>query len=275
MRQRDPSLLAGQARKFGRKTIGYVRAQLQLSGMLQRNSLTFPDFLGIGAQKAGTSWLHANLRRHPQVYMPRRKELHYFDWRPHRSLNTYAREFAGSGTLVKGEITPYSAALPKWTIRYIHELMPDAKLILLLRNPIDRAWSQALMNLVVHKRRNIDDVRDEEFVEHFRHPRTVSRGNYLGMIDSWLSVFPEERLFIGFFEDVRDRPRELLSAVFDHIGVSTDVDWASFPLNKVIHGGVGAPLPPRFRAILDEVYADEIDRIVDRCGGWAETWRCK
>lgn len=266
-------VLSTQVRKTGREAIGYFRAQLHSSGILPRNGLTFPDFLGIGVQKAGTSWLHANLRCHPQVCMPRKKELHYFDWRPHRSLKTYASEFAGSETLVKGEITPYSAALPKWKIRYIHELMPDARLILFLRNPIDRAWSQALMNLVVRKKRNFEEVRDEEFVEHFRHPRTVTRGNYLGMIDNWTSVFPEERLFIGFFEEVRDSPRELLSAVFHHIGVSTDVDWTSFPLHKVVHGGVRAPLPPRFKAILQNLYAEEIDRIADRCGSWAENWR--
>ena len=272
---RNPSAVADRARKFGRETVGHVRALLHSAGVLSRDGLTFPDFLGIGAQKAGTSWLHANLRRHPQVFMPRRKELHYFDWRPHRSLKTYAREFAGGEALVKGEITPYSAALPSWTIRYIHELMPDAKLILILRNPIDRAWSQAVMNLVVRAGRNFEEVGDDEFERHLRHPRTFTRGDYLGMIDNWLSVFPEERLLIGFFEEVRDRPQRLLSAVFDHIGVSTDVDWASFPFNKVVHAGVRAPLPPHFRAMLEEVYADEIERIADRCGSFAETWRCK
>ena len=95
------------------------------------------------------------------------------------------------------------------------------------------------------------------------------------MIDSWLSVFPKERLFVGFFEELKDSPRDLLTSVFEHIGVSTDVDWAIFPYDKVAHAGVRAPLPPRFRALLEEVYVDEIDRVADRLGGWAETWRCK
>ena len=178
-RRQQDRLLATQARKFGRETVGYVRAQLHSAGILSREGLTFPDFLGIGAQKAGTSWLHKNLRCHPQIYMPKTKELHYFDWRPHRSLNTYAREFAGGEALVKGEITPYSASLPRWCIRYIHKLMPDTKLILFLRNPIDRAWSQALMNLVVHGKREIEDVTDQEFVDHLLHPRTFTRGDIL------------------------------------------------------------------------------------------------
>ena len=271
----NTSAINARVRKFGRKTVGYFRAQFHSRSIAFKSALTFPNFLGIGAQKAGTSWLHTNLRHHPQIFMPKTKELHYFDWHLHKSLTTYSRQFAGGEALRRGEITPYSSAMPKWCIRYIHKLMPEAKLILLLRNPIDRAWSQAVMNLVRRRGRNLADVADEKFVDYFRHSRSLTRGDYLGMIDRWLSVYPKERLFVGFFEDIREYPQELLTAIFKHIGVSEDVDWASFPLHKVIHGGVPAPLPPRLRVILEEIYADDIDRIAERFGGWAETWRVK
>jgi hypothetical protein len=273
--KREMGPLIRSVRKAARESVGYVQAQLYTSGFLSKEGLTLPDFLGIGAQRAGTTWLHQNLRCHPQIYLPKKKEQHYFDWRPHRSLRSYSEIFAGQDGLVKGEITPYSSALPMWSIRYIHRLIPTARLILLLRNPIDRAWSQALLNLVVRKHRPYETVTEEEFLAHFRHQRTVSRGDYLGMLDKWLSVFPQEQLFIGFFEDIKERPRELLSAVFEHVGVSADVDWAAFPYNQVVHRGAGISLPDRYRAVLEQMYAAEIDRIADRFGGWTVAWRCR
>lgn len=262
-------------RKTARESIGYVQAQLYSSGILSRKGLTFPDFLGIGAQRAGTTWLHENLRSHPQVFLPKKKEQHYFDWNPHRSLRRYSEIFSGQNGLIKGEITPYSSALPRWAVHYVHELMPRARLILLLRNPVERAWSQALLNLVVRQRRTFDSVTEEEFIAQFRHQRTIGRGDYLGILESWLSAFPEEQMFIGFFEDIGERPKELLSDVFEHIGASTDVDWAALPYNRVIHAGAGVPLPDRLRTVAEEMYGAEIDRIADRFGGWAESWRCR
>ena len=93
------------------------------------------------------------------------------------------------------------------------------------------------------------------------------------MLDRWTSVFPEEQLYVGFFEEISERPRELLRAVFKHIGVSEDVTWDDFPTRERIHEGPGIPLPDHFRGCLEEVYAPEIDRIAARFGGPAKGWR--
>ena len=108
----------------------------------------FPDFLGIGAQKAGTTWLYENLRRHPQMYLPNTKEIHYFDWYFYKSIHWYCKHFmAVEKNKLKGEITPCYSTLSENKIKLIHKINPQLKIILILRNPIERAWSQAVMNL--------------------------------------------------------------------------------------------------------------------------------
>ena len=246
---------------------------LYARGLRSACRLSLPDFLGIGAQKAGTTWLHENLRKHPQLFLPEEKELHYFDWHYHEPLRSYALQFERANGRVKGEITPGYATLTRERIAFVHRLMPAARLILLLRNPIDRAWSQALMNLVTRPERAYEDVDEGEFRAHFESARSVLRGDYLATIDSWLSYYRPEQLYVGFYEDVSERPRELLKEVFAHLGVSTEVEWKDFPYEKVVHRGAGRPLPGALRAMLADMYRDDLDRLVQRFGQRAERWQ--
>lgn len=73
-----------------------------------------------------------------------------------------------------------------------------------MRNPIDRAWSQVLMNLT--RDRKYEEIHQSDFVDHFGADRFLMRGDYRTILDHWLSVFPEKQLFIGFFEDIVERP---------------------------------------------------------------------
>ena len=118
-------------------------------GLFSTRSLRLPRFMGIGAHKAGTSWLHVNLQAHPQLFLPRQKELHYFDSYFHsRTLRFYSGQFESADAKIRGEITPaYSILSPK-RIRFIRKIMPDVRLIFIMRNPIDRSWSAALMDLL-------------------------------------------------------------------------------------------------------------------------------
>jgi hypothetical protein len=115
------------------------------------------------------------------------------------------------------------------------------------------------------------------------------------MLDNWLRWFPPEQLWVGFFEDIRQRPRELMSELFAHLGVSRDVDWGSFPLESVIlpsvepreagarnrddrtapgdTRGERAPCPDSIRERLEELYAEELVRLSERYGERVARWR--
>lgn len=256
--------------------------------------LPLPDFLGIGAQKAGTTWLWENLRQHPEIFVPDKKELHYFDNKFDRSLRYYTRRFEAAGGRVKGEITPAYGILPRERIGFIRAIMPRVRLIFLMRDPVERAWSQAVMDLVVRRGRALHEVSESEFFAFLESERSLSRGLYCRIIDNWLSAFPSEQLYVGFFEDIRERPRELMSELFAHLGVSRDLDWGSFPLQRVIQpsvappgarepdrgvgavseesGGESASCPDSVRERIRQLYAEELARLSERYGKRIAHW---
>ena len=209
-----------------------------------------PDFLGIGAQKSGTTWLHENLRQHPDLFLPAEKELHFFDLHYDRGLSRYTRAFREAGRRLAGEITPAYSILPPERIREVHTLMPDARLILLVRDPIERAWSHALMELLQVRERRFENTPSDEFIAHFNSPASRQRGDYLTIIDNWLCHYRREQLFIGFYDDLTARPQLLLADILQHIGITQQPDWSTMPYDRVARRGLGLPLPERLRTAL-------------------------
>jgi hypothetical protein len=86
--------------------VAAAEKSLYTRGVLSPKRLTLPDFLGIGAPRAGTTWLDRNLRAHPDLYLPDRKELHYFDRYYHTALYVYTRRFRAGRGRVKGRDHP-------------------------------------------------------------------------------------------------------------------------------------------------------------------------
>lgn len=247
---------------------------LYATGRLSTARLRLPDFLCIGAQKAGTTWLHANLRCHPELFLPPTKEAHYFDRKFHRPLAYYARRFRPAGERRAGEITPAYSLLPVERIRFIRQVMPGVRLIYLLRNPIDRAWSQAQMEVVRPRLELGLPIGQDAIIRSLRSERNRSRGAYLENIDRWLSVFPPEHLFVGFFDDLVERPELLLTGILRHVGADQPSDWCGFPLREVVKAGAGVPLPDELRPLLRDLYSDQIHALAERLGGAAARWEC-
>ena len=252
----------------------------------------FPQFLGIGAQKSATRWLWQCLRSHPGLWFPERKEIHFFDRgvdpatlqigvggivfdpnSPHlqRDLELYADLFHPQKGQLAGEVTPAYAMLEVPVIKLIREIMPQGRFIYLLRNPIDRAWSQIRMDL--DKRgQDVVSLPVSDFIAEFNKPAVQLRGDYLACLDNWLSVFPAEQLFCGLYDDVVERPRELLADVFAFLGVRPALDWSKVPIGKVENKGVTFPLPYELYLHLRDTYADDIIKLNQRFNGRLETW---
>jgi hypothetical protein len=100
-----------------------------------------PDFVVVGAQKAGTTSLYRMLRKHPQIHMPRTKELHFFDVHWDKGVEWYSEQFTpGRWEWRRGEATPYYLYRPMVRERML-QVLPKARLVVILRNPVDRAYS--------------------------------------------------------------------------------------------------------------------------------------
>lgn len=265
--------MGNDAPKSGRAFVASRHMMYRL-GIKSASGLTLPDFLGIGAQKAGTSWLYENLKAHPRAFLvAQAKEVHYFD--KHfldYDLEAYSRYFADGRGKIKGEITPAYSILPPRRIRYIRAVMPDVKLIFLMRNPIERAWSHAVMDLVTNRNAKFEDVSENDFVSHFHSPASQQRGDYETILDRWLAEFPRGQVFTGFFDDLARRPIPLLIDIFSHLGLPLDVDWSTFPHAQIFRKGQTAPLPPRLREMLLGMYELPIARLGERFGAPSGAW---
>jgi hypothetical protein len=174
----------------------------------------FINFFCVGAQKAGTTTLHDILKQHPDIYLPEKKEAHYFDLEERyiKGIQWYINNFYMnySGEKICGEITPEYLYFEKVPERLFREFGSNLKLVFIFRNPIDRAFSHYLMN----KRRLIEDntfekatkleierISQGEF-ENFNYSY-LSRGFYALQLKRYLKYFPLNNMhFINFEQDL-------------------------------------------------------------------------
>jgi hypothetical protein len=264
-------------RKFGR--IRYPLSALERGimrmGVLRRPPL--PDFLGIGVPKAGTTWLYANLKSHPDIYLPEGKEIHYFDANWFQPLSWYGEVFAEAGEPVKGEITPAYCNLPARRIRSIKAIIPEIKLLLLLRDPVDRDWSHLRMVVLRDNARDPTTVTPGEYIDAARSNPRLERGNYQAILENWLDVFDRARLFIGFYEDVVQRPQPLLEQIFEHIGLSPPHPWEQLPTKLRVKHGIEASIPAPVYSFLVDRHQEAVAQLASiigesRVAQWRQQW---
>jgi hypothetical protein len=218
------------------------------------------NFLGIGAQKAGTTWLYEMLRHHKSILFPAGKEVHFWDANLDKGIAWYDSLFAGEETgKVKGEITPAYAILPPNIISDIYHHYPHLHLIYIIRNPIERAWSSALMALE-RAEMMIEEASDQWFMDHFMSRGSLLRGDYEDCIRRWRNVFPLEQLLILRYENIANNPNSLLSKCFSHINIDTNVaEYISYEkMKEQIFAGPSYPIRSILIKFLSEIYKPKI-----------------
>jgi hypothetical protein len=242
---------------------------------------TSPQFLGIGAQKAGTTWLFTHLQTHPDVSFPAGKEIHFWDLKRNQGVQWWLALFANSRGKIQGEITPAYAILDRETIQQIHSAVPDVRLFYSMRNPIRRAWSQALMCLE-RAEMTIDEASDRWFLDHFNSLGSRRRGDYEACLDRWLSVFPESQLHTILFDDIVSNPRAVLADLAQHLKIDREpFDWIPEdklrrPVQPLFSGqrfaGQHHSLRPTLHDALRWQYRPQIERLGERIGRDLSVW---
>lgn len=260
---------------WGLKGISRVERAAYRSGWLKPASQRLPQFLVIGATKAGTSWLYRNLQPHPALFLPTTKELHYFDRHFDEPLFMYTRHFRGGESKLRGEVTPAYSVLPPERIQFIRWLMPDARIVFIMRNPIDRIWSNAVYDLTRKgDKRTADALSRDELLSILDHENLIARSDYPRILQNWSSVYPESQIQLLFYDQIRQDPRGLLCAVFAHLGVTQEVDWSRFPISERFNAGPSSTMPPDIRRMLETRYCPMIEQLYARFGDSVADWRC-
>lgn len=202
-----------------------------------------PNFLILGAQKSGTTWLFEQLRQHPRIFTSRPKELHYFSsiqhygaaWSEYRWRFQRMRKLRPQH-LVAGEATPnylwtsdhgsevWSAPWDETAWRHgipdriAETLGTDLRLIAMLRDPVDRAISAFYHHL---DKDRID--RDLPFLENARRFGIVSMGFYAAHLERYLKRFDGRNILVLIQEEVAAKPAEALAQVHRHLGVDVHI----------------------------------------------------
>jgi sulfotransferase family protein len=280
-----------------------------MNGRLKLGTEDRIDFVVPGAQKSGTTALHYFLSKHPQIALPDRQEMHFFDdekifSRPvdyellHRHFHSSGRHAlrlllrwlrgstgrptfpdtgAARGFAIAGEVTP-NYLYWKPALERIRAYNPKIKLVILLRNPIDRAFAHWNMQ-------RFKSVEPLDFLPALKEePRRtaepltlqarrfayVARGFYSQQLDRVFELFPSEQVKTVRFEDFRDRKQETLDAIFEFLGVSglrniRDVDRNVIPYERAMTG--------EERKYLAHVFATEIAKLEKMLGWDLKDWK--
>ena len=231
MTQLDPRLQVPVERVVN----GTLRAVASVRGRL-RGTQTLPDFVLIGGQRCGTTSMFAYLCAHPMVGAPLLKEVHYFDLNAHRPPSWYLGHFPARSSLpsggVTGEASPYYLLHPA-VPRRLEALLPDTKVLVLLRDPVERALSHhrhevakghedlSFPEAVAAEERRIGDdlarlAEDDAFHSHaVMHHTYVTRGQYADQLERWAAVVGRDRMLVRnadtFFADPDATYNEVLA----------------------------------------------------------------
>jgi hypothetical protein len=204
------------------------RAQVAAAGRRTDQQIIKPDFLGIGTARSASTWLHSRLSQHPEVYLPALKELHFFNEpRPHTPCDVsgatwtrpryfdldnpahwrwYSLQFAPGADKVKGEITPDYSTLSRARVGELRAHLPEVKIILLIRNPIDRAWSGLRYSWKRHLDENLKPGEVEALMRAALHPERLLRGDYPLTLTNWEAHFPEAQRLYLLYDDIAAQP---------------------------------------------------------------------
>ena len=260
-----------------------------------------PDFLCVGAQKGGTSWLYQQLASHPDFWMPPIKELHYFDKlsrtkatppRPrderdlcflerikglsaesHIALENYARLFEPKGPLLSGDISPTYSMLNDEIIERVVSHFPNLKVIFLARDPVDRAWSQLSMGVRLGMISPFDETDSGEVIRNLLNPGVLSLSHPSKIVARWKLYVHPDRFRIYFFDDLERNPAELRCSILHFLGCDPEkpsgrlgTDHNSDAEKKKLR------LTDKVRSRVAQFFRDELKACASELRGPAKEW---
>jgi hypothetical protein len=231
-------------------------------------TVTAPDFFLAGPQRTGSTWLYNVLREHPEIYLSSPKELYYWnvldkpDHFQHETtdLGWYLDHFRGAGDRVYGEATASYATMDEWLVEEAIALVPDLRVVITVRHPIDRLWSHAKMEFArILPDVEFDDISDLQLREFGESPYHQHCGAYSEIIQMWSRHLRPGNLYVGLFDDISRRPLNFALDVARFLGVSDDPCHIE---HRIEHNPNPTPretrFPEQFRPALEDLYRDEI-----------------
>ena len=260
-----------------------------------------PDFLCIGAQKAGTSWLYKQLSLHPDFWMPPVKELHYFDslsrikrrhpprrndkrderflkqirslsHRSYVDLESYSNLFKFKGRLLCGDITPAYSMLNEEIIQRIVDYFPELKVIFLARDPVERAWSQLSMVVRFGVIKPFDATNSDEVIRNLLDPAVLLRSYPSKIVARWRRYIGPDLFRVYFFDDLKKNPAGVRSSILQFLGGDPCAASGKLDPDQESNVGTKLSLSEKVRSRLAQFFKKELKACADELGGPARQW---
>jgi hypothetical protein len=261
-----------------------------------------PDFLCVGAQKAGTSWLYQQLEPHPDFWMPPVKELHYLDQlnKPKRTqgprcnderdasfmdrmqdlrgrfyldLDSYGRLFQHKGTCLSGDISPAYCTLNDEIIERVVDHFPSLKVVFLARDPVERAWSQLSMGVRLGMITKFDATDPDEVVCNLLNPGVLVRSHPSKIVARWKRYVRPENFRVYFFDDLKENPAELRQSILRFLGGDPEKPSGGLkPYDNRDAGRRKLRLTAKVRERIAQFFEHELKACALELGGRAKSW---
>jgi hypothetical protein len=259
---------------------------------LTATSRGLPNFIIAGAQKAGTTSLYGYLEEHPQCISALTKEVHYFDRKYARGENWYRMHFPWTTEQEAGkqcfESSPYYMCEPRVPAR-MKQLIPNVKVIFLLRNPVSRAYSH-YQHSVLRRRESLsfedaleaetrrlegEEARmmaDENYHSfNHQHYSYLLRGIYVDQLANWRQHFSDDQMLILEAERMFKQPAEVFAEVREFLELDL---WQPRSFANLNSGRYKEPMMPITKARLEAYFAPHNRRLYDFLG-WRTSWETK
>lgn len=199
-------------------------------------TILLPHFLGLGSQRCASTWLYYALKNHPDIVLTYDKETHFLSHRiSEKPLKYYSHFFFEdekgnrrkifSGQIL-GEIDPLYATMRASEIKTVKKLIPDLKLILIIRNPVDRiissitrGWSYSYLKGEKEKNTNIFNL-----LRAVDSPTSHRFTDYDLIYKNWASVYGSENILLATYDQVREDPRQVVTQTLEFLGLSSNLE---------------------------------------------------
>ena len=261
-----------------------------------------PDFLCVGAHKAGTTWLYQQLDSHPDFWMPPVKELHYLDQlsmvqraahprcrderdlrflnrlkrlsaEPTIDLENYGRLFETKASLLSGDISPNYSTLSNEVIRQVVGYFQNLKVIFLARDPVERVWSHLSMEVHYGQIKSFDVTNIDEVNRNLLRRGMLLRSYPSVVVARWKRHVHPEQFHVYFFDDLQSNATELRRSILRFLGADPDKpsgrltsDYNSWTRTEKLQ------LTNEVRSHLAQFFKKELKTCAARLGGPARDW---
>ena len=214
------------------------------------------NFVVISAPKTGTTWLQDNLICHKDILVPTKESKYFCTFWQWYDINWLLATFAGGEDKCRGDVGGSYMLLPMPVIQKIYSLFPELKLLFVMRDPVERAWSHIRHDYryrvsgFTDYRGSLEDLSASDIANDSWLDYYLAFGDYPASLERWLSAFPPDQFHVRFIEGIQAAPQRVLLEAFEHLGITPSVDLSDFPLGERVFPGLPVPMPIGLRAYL-------------------------